>query len=76
VENGAWVARAAATGISLFADPQGHLLKPIALDQAGYQVLAIGRGQGSFYREHGEWLAILLVFLLAALWGRSLLSSF
>lgn len=69
VENGAWVARAAATGISLFADPQGQLIAPIALDQAGYQVLAVGRGHRTFYREQGEWMAVLLLFLLAALWG-------
>lgn len=68
VENGAWVARAAATGISLFADPQGHLIKPIALNQAGYQILAVGQGHSTFYREHGEWFGILLLFLLAALW--------
>jgi apolipoprotein N-acyltransferase len=69
VENGCWVARSAATGISLFADPQGHLLKTIALDQAGYAVMEIPRGKGSFYRLHGEWLAALFVLLLAILWG-------
>jgi apolipoprotein N-acyltransferase len=69
VENGTWVARAAATGISLFVDPQGKLIAPIALNHAGYQVLGIGRGRSTFYREHGEWLATMLLFLLAVLWG-------
>ncbi len=68
VENGTWVARSAATGISLFADPQGRLIKPIALDTAGYQVLALGGGRSTLYRERGEWLAVLLLLLLGALW--------
>jgi apolipoprotein N-acyltransferase len=72
VENGCWVARSAATGISLFADPQGHLLKPIGLDQAGYAVAEIPRGKTTFYRLHGEWLAAVLLLLLAILWAQTL----
>ena len=69
VENGCWVGRSAATGISLFVDPQGRLLQPIALDQAGYRVADISQGRSTFYREHGEWLAGLFLLLLAGLLG-------
>jgi apolipoprotein N-acyltransferase len=69
VENGAWVARSAATGISLFANDQGQILQPIALDQAGYRVAEIPRGHTTFYGAHGECFAGLLLLLLAILVG-------
>jgi apolipoprotein N-acyltransferase len=69
VENGCWVARAAATGVSLFAGPDGGLGPRLGLDSAGWIVQDLGPGRPTPYARWGEWfvLACGLGLLLAAL---------
>lgn len=72
VEQGAWLARCASTGISFFAAPDGRLIDPIGLDQAGFRVQSIGRGRLTPYQRFGDWPALLsCLFLMAvAILGR------
>ncbi len=81
VENGAGVARSAATGISAFRHPQGQILQPIALDQVGYRVAAIPRAvtprfTGSMANGWPGLLLLLLVILVVkAIFGPKALSN-
>ncbi len=68
VEQGAWLARSAATGISLFAAPNGALLHPIALDTAGFAVQKVGRARPTPYQRWGL-LPVLLICALTLVMG-------
>lgn len=59
VENGCWVGRAASTGISLFASPQGRITQTLGLGQAGQLVQAISAPRPTPYRHHGDWFLLL-----------------
>jgi apolipoprotein N-acyltransferase len=67
-ENGAWVARAATTGVSLFAAPDGRRLQSIPLDAAGLLVQELGPGRTTPFQRWGEFptLAACLLLLLLA----------
>jgi apolipoprotein N-acyltransferase len=66
VENGVWVARAAATGISGFIGPDGKVFETVALNQRGWAMHAIPlQGSGSFYRSRGPWFLWLCGGILA-----------
>ncbi|HXC63026.1 MAG TPA: nitrilase-related carbon-nitrogen hydrolase, partial [bacterium] len=71
VENGCWVARAAATGVSLFAGPDGGLGPRLGLDGAGWILQDLGPGRPTPYARWGDWfvlasgLGLLLVAFLA-----------
>jgi apolipoprotein N-acyltransferase len=59
-ENGRYLIRAAATGISCVYDPQGRLLGEVALDQAGLTTRRIaGRSQLTMFTRFGPWLVWL-----------------
>jgi apolipoprotein N-acyltransferase len=70
VENGAWTARSAATGISGFISPQGRATALVPLDQEGWAMQSIPSGAApTFYRRHGPWflwLCLAFVGLAAA----------
>ena len=74
VENGCWVARAAATGISLFAGPDGGLGSTLGLEGAGWMAQDLGPGRPTPYGRWGEWFLLCcgLGLLLAALWRRKI----
>jgi apolipoprotein N-acyltransferase len=71
VENGCWVARAAATGVSLFAGPDGALGPRLGLDGAGWILQDLGPGRPTPYARWGDWfdlccgLGLLAAALLA-----------
>jgi apolipoprotein N-acyltransferase len=69
VENGCWVARAAATGVSLFAGPDGGLGPRLGLDGAGWILQDLGPGRPTPYARWGDWFDCLcgLGLLAAAL---------
>lgn len=59
VEQGTWLARSAATGISLFASPDGRLLSPIPLDEAGFRVQEVGPSRQTPFLRWGSWPLLL-----------------
>jgi apolipoprotein N-acyltransferase len=70
VEQGRWLARAGATGISCFISPQGEILDAVPLNQAGFAVREIPLlTQPTLYQRWGNWLlwacAGLFAFCLA-----------
>lgn len=68
VEQGTWVARAASTGISLFASPDGRLEQPIALDQPGFAVQAITAPRWTPFMRWGQgplWVFFILILVIA-----------
>jgi apolipoprotein N-acyltransferase len=67
VENGCWSARAAATGISLFAAPDGSLRGRLPLGGAGWVLQRVGPGQVTPYRRWGSWFLLTCVILLLGL---------
>lgn len=72
VEEGAWVARAASTGISLFASPQGRLVASLPLEGSGY---LLQRVQASRLTPFVRWgrapmLGFCLLCLALAAFGR------
>jgi apolipoprotein N-acyltransferase len=68
VENGCWVARAAATGVSLFAGPDGALGPRLGLEGAGWIAQDLGPGRPTPYARWGDWfdLACALGLMAAA----------
>ncbi|HXB98307.1 MAG TPA: apolipoprotein N-acyltransferase [bacterium] len=68
VENGCWVARAAATGVSLFAGPDGQLGPRLGLDGAGWILQDLGPGRPTPYARWGDWFTVAcgMGLLLAA----------
>jgi apolipoprotein N-acyltransferase len=56
VEGQRWVARAAATGISAFINPQGEIVSQLRLNSAGFLVQEIdSQCSRTFYLLHGAW---------------------
>jgi apolipoprotein N-acyltransferase len=73
VENGAWVARAAATGVSCFVDPAGRMLAFLPLDSPGFLVQRIQPMRGeTLFRRFGDWFQwlCLLLLVICARWPR------
>ena len=71
VENGCWVARAAATGISLVAAPSGEIRLQIGLAEAGALVQALGPARPTPFRAWGNWFLVLCVLILLLAWAGS-----
>jgi apolipoprotein N-acyltransferase len=71
VENGAWVARAASTGISLFAAPDGSDQRHIGLDEAGALVQRVSAARSTPFQRWGQ-LPVLFACLLCLLLGWTL----
>jgi apolipoprotein N-acyltransferase len=66
VEQGLWLARAGATGVSLFVAPDGRITQWMDLDQAGILVQDIElRRACTPYARYGDWFLGLCVLLLA-----------
>ena len=73
VENGAWVARAAATGVSCFVDPSGRMTQTLPLEKPGYLVQSIQPMQGeTLFHRFGDWFYgfCLLLLGLCIVWPR------
>ena len=69
VENGFWVARSAATGISGFVAPDGKISGLVPLNERGWSLQEIPfLGQKTFYRRHGPWFIWLCALFLALPW--------
>ena len=64
VENGCWSGRAAATGISLFAAPDGSLKGRLPLGAAGWVLQSVGPGRETPYRRWGDWFLLICVIFL------------
>lgn len=69
VEQGAWVGRAAATGISLFAAPDGRILHAIPLDQPGIAIQAVRAPRRTPYGDWGQLPILLLCALTLVIGG-------
>ena len=67
VENGRWLARNAATGISCIIDPRGHISGRLGLWRRGVVKGEVGMGWPTFYGSHGEWFA-LMCLALSGIW--------
>ena len=67
VENGAWVGRAASTGITLFSAPDGRLGEKVGLDQAGQLVESVFAARPTPYRRFGDWFLALCALTLVTL---------
>lgn len=67
VENGCWSARAAATGISLFAAPDGSLRGRLGLNGAGWVLQRVGPGRETPYRRWGAWFILMCVIFMFGL---------
>jgi apolipoprotein N-acyltransferase len=63
VEQGTWLARAAATGISLFAAPDGQLIAPIPLDAPGWRVQRLSPPRVTPFQRFGD-IPLLFACLL------------
>jgi len=72
VENGCWVARAASTGISLIASPQGKIPYTIGLGELGVMVQTLGPARPTPWRAHGLWFLWVCAALLTLSWAFSL----
>jgi apolipoprotein N-acyltransferase len=75
VENGCWVARSAATGISLIAAPNGLMRYTIGLEEAGVLVQTLSPARPTPWRAHGPWILLVCGILLALAWGPALFGS-
>jgi apolipoprotein N-acyltransferase len=75
VENGCWVARAAATGISLIASPDGQIRLSAGLEEAGALVQVLGPARPTPWRAHGSWFLWVCGALLALGWIASVRSA-
>ncbi len=65
VEQGLWLARAGATGVSLFVAPDGRITQWLDLDQTGVLVQDIElRQAGTPYARFGDWFLLLCGFML------------
>jgi apolipoprotein N-acyltransferase len=65
VEQGLWLARAGATGVSLFVAPDGRITQWLDLDQRGILVQDIKLRQARTpYARFGDWFLILCGFML------------
>jgi apolipoprotein N-acyltransferase len=67
VENGAWVARAATTGVSLFADPSGRRTQSVPLDAAGYRVQDLMPGRPTPFQRWGNAPVLFACLVLLTL---------
>lgn len=63
VENGCWVARAASTGISLLAAPDGRLQSSVGLEEAGFLVHEVTPARTTPFQRWGH-IPILTALLL------------
>lgn len=63
-ENGCWVARAAATGITLIAAPTGVIRYSIGLEEAGVLVQTLSPARPTPWRAHGHWFLWVCALLL------------
>jgi apolipoprotein N-acyltransferase len=75
VESGRWVARAATTGISGFADHRGRFYDLIGLDEGGVSVRELPRLHGrTLYSRLGNWFVwlCLAAALFCGLRGRNI----
>jgi apolipoprotein N-acyltransferase len=65
VEQGCWVGRAASTGISLFAGPDGRIRATVGLDETGYLIQDIPKGRPTPFQRWGQgpvlWTCLLLL---------------
>jgi apolipoprotein N-acyltransferase len=77
VEEGRWIARAGATGISCFISPQGRILDPVALNTRGMAARTLECFEGrTLYQRCGDWFVAACLLLCLGLawkahaWGR------
>jgi apolipoprotein N-acyltransferase len=66
VETRAWVARAAASGISCFIAPSGRIVKEIGLQKKGIisaEIWGRGERENTFYVKHGDWFVIMCALI-------------
>jgi len=67
IENGCWVARSAATGISLFAAPDGSVPMLIDLNEAGVLVHYVEQARPTPWKTYGNWFLWVCCGLLGIL---------
>jgi len=66
VETRAWVARAAASGISCVIAPSGRIVKEIGLQKKGIisaEIWGRGEREKTFYVKHGDWFVIMCALI-------------